>query len=311
MQNASVENSLQLHGLDAEIVSKIFVEMDLKGSGNVAGQFRLGCLDDIQIVHSRTQGGEFTVVVEKKHIHDQMASPFYLCLVKGGAVTVNQFDRTKTVKPGGAYLLDAGNEYILQMDKEVNAIWLRLCRDIFLFQSDQIKLTQAMYSDGAKGLGKITFDLIHNAIKELPYTDESAKRVVRSSITDLLFEAYKIDAMAKVPHLSIHDTGNMRRAKEIIDANLQNEHLNPAFVADKLGISSRHVSALFAKSGWTTMAWISHRRLVKCKEELRRRRWSPNSISQIAFDNGFKNISSFNRSFKEKFGVTPKSIMMN
>ena len=49
-------------------------------------------------------------------------------------------------------------------------------------------------------------------------------------------------------------------------------------------------------------------RLKKAGEELRN---TDRSVSEIAFNCGFRNLSNFNRHFKEYFGIVPKDFRNN
>ena len=54
--------------------------------------------------------------------------------------------------------------------------------------------------------------------------------------------------------------------------------------------------------------YIMQFRLKKAGEELEN---ADKSVSEIAFDCGFRNLSNFNRHFKEYFGVVPKDFRNN
>ena len=57
------------------------------------------------------------------------------------------------------------------------------------------------------------------------------------------------------------------------------------------------------------MEWVVRRRLESCRAVLQSHSWAPGIITEIALQFGFGNISSFNRSFKEAFGIAPRKVM--
>ncbi|WP_409233776.1 helix-turn-helix domain-containing protein [Novosphingobium sp. MMS21-SN21R] len=60
--------------------------------------------------------------------------------------------------------------------------------------------------------------------------------------------------------------------------------------------------------GVLTVRWIRMRRLERCRADLENPEMRNLSISEIAFNHGFSNISSFNRAFKARFKVAPTAL---
>ena len=73
-----------------------------------------------------------------------------------------------------------------------------------------------------------------------------------------------------------------------------------------LGISSRHLTRVFARHGISPMKWLWDYRLDKAKRLLKE---NPTlSITEIALSTGFNDSSHFSRAFSKKFGVAPSRI---
>ncbi|MDZ5649837.1 helix-turn-helix domain-containing protein [Nitrospirillum sp. BR 11828] len=99
-----------------------------------------------------------------------------------------------------------------------------------------------------------------------------------------------------------------RQVRGYVDANLRDPGLNSTQVAAALGISPRYVQMAFASLGTTATAYILARRLDLAATTLRSRRDAPGtSISDIAYDVGFNDLSHFSRSFRAHFGISPRS----
>lgn len=92
---------------------------------------------------------------------------------------------------------------------------------------------------------------------------------------------------------------------DYIDRHIANSQLCPGEVAKKFGISDRYLHKLFAKTGTSFTSYVASRRLDEVAAELA----SPNGrfepIALLAYRWGFADISTFNRSFKRKFGCSP------
>lgn len=76
-------------------------------------------------------------------------------------------------------------------------------------------------------------------------------------------------------------------------------------MAEAVGISKRHLHALFANAGTTFGATLLDIRLRRAKEILSDPRFRLYQIGEIAWQCGLADASHFARLFKRRFGVTP------
>lgn len=87
--------------------------------------------------------------------------------------------------------------------------------------------------------------------------------------------------------------------------NLHNPALSPDFVAAQFGISTRTLHLRFEKFEQTFGRWLLDARLDASCHALRKLRQHDRSISQIAYNCGFNDLSHFNKSFRTRFGASP------
>ncbi len=105
------------------------------------------------------------------------------------------------------------------------------------------------------------------------------------------------------------DLMSSRRAREMmryIEANLDNSDLSPSTVAAHLGISVRYVHKQFAVFGMTFSDYVRSKRLEHISADLQSDVGRGQQISSLAYRWGFNDLSTFNRSFKKKFGCLPR-----
>ena len=88
--------------------------------------------------------------------------------------------------------------------------------------------------------------------------------------------------------------------------NLHQPDLAPPWAAAQLRISVRTLHLRFQRMGSTFGAWILSERLEACRRALANALHERQSISEIAFDWGFREISHFSKVFKARYGVTPR-----
>jgi len=96
---------------------------------------------------------------------------------------------------------------------------------------------------------------------------------------------------------------------EAIKADLiQNAALNLDRLAARQGISPRYVQMLFEESGTTFSDFALERRLDAARGMLTSPRYATWSISAIALEAGFGDLSHFNRRFKRRYLMTPSDM---
>lgn len=96
------------------------------------------------------------------------------------------------------------------------------------------------------------------------------------------------------------------RVRLRIERDLRDPALSPSVVAARLRMSPRYLRAIFAASNETVSAYILRRRLEECARELADPERRRTSITEIAFGWGFNSAPHFTRSFRERFGMSPR-----
>lgn len=138
---------------------------------------------------------------------------------------------------------------------------------------------------------------------------EETHRPVASHFHDLI--ATMIGGSAGID-LAV-ERGDLRAArlcaiKADILRNLDNHRLSVAQVAARHDITPRYVSKLFESEGTTFSRFLRERRLDRAYQMLRDPRFTHCTISWVAINAGFGDISHFNHSFRRRFGMTPSDI---
>jgi AraC-like DNA-binding protein len=100
----------------------------------------------------------------------------------------------------------------------------------------------------------------------------------------------------------------LRAIKADIDDRLAQDDLTVAAVASRQRISESYVRKLFESEGSSFSEWVLGERLVRAHRMLTDPRFAGRSITSVAFDAGFGDVSYFNRSFRRRFGATPSEI---
>jgi AraC-like DNA-binding protein len=98
------------------------------------------------------------------------------------------------------------------------------------------------------------------------------------------------------------------RIRSFVLENLANPELDISRIADAVGLSHRYVHRLFSDEPMQLMQWIWSERLERCFKALTSQQCADRPVSAIAYDWGFNDASHFSRSFRKRYGVSPRDI---
>lgn len=93
-----------------------------------------------------------------------------------------------------------------------------------------------------------------------------------------------------------------------IEAHLIQSGLSPASVARRQNISESYIRKLFESEGTSFSEFVLIRRLARAFRCLNDFSLADRTISSVAFECGFGDLSYFNRTFKRRYGATPSDI---
>lgn len=96
--------------------------------------------------------------------------------------------------------------------------------------------------------------------------------------------------------------------KADIMANATHRDLTIDALAGRHGISPRYIRSLFEGIGTTFTDFVLEQRLANAHRLLTDPRADRRTISAIAFDSGFGDLSYFNQAFRRRYGGTPSEI---
>jgi AraC-like DNA-binding protein len=96
--------------------------------------------------------------------------------------------------------------------------------------------------------------------------------------------------------------------KADIVARLGEEELSVAQIAARFGVTTRYVHMLFEPEGVTFSEYLTEQRLIRAYRILTDARFAARTISTVAYDVGFSNLSHFNRVFRRRYNATPSEV---
>jgi AraC family transcriptional activator of tynA and feaB len=130
-------------------------------------------------------------------------------------------------------------------------------------------------------------------------------RVARH-LLEIIATAYAIAFDSLPTQVSSVVSGRHAKVKLYIEQHLRDPDLTPSLIAQRLNLSPRYLRMIFATSHETVTAYILRRRLEECARQMADPRWRGHSIAEIAFAWGFNSAPHFTRSFRDRYGVSPR-----
>lgn len=100
----------------------------------------------------------------------------------------------------------------------------------------------------------------------------------------------------------------LRAIRKDILENLNHGNMSMDTMAARHGISPRYLRKLFEERGTSFTSFVLTQRLGQAQRMLTDRRYAHLNIAQIAHENGFGDVSYFNRVFRRHFGATPTDV---
>jgi AraC-like DNA-binding protein len=96
--------------------------------------------------------------------------------------------------------------------------------------------------------------------------------------------------------------------KDDIFESIGRQSLNISSLAARHHVTPRSIQMLFESDGTTFSEFVLENRLLRAHHLLRDPRFGGRTISSIAYETGFGDLSYFNRTFRRRFGATPSDV---
>lgn len=243
----------------------------------------------------------------KRQIEKCHADHCYLVVQKNGRciVSSDQHDPIELAE-GDAVLVDAQRPFILDFEAPSDQLCLTLPNDALHHYAPRIGKSFAGHRiDGSKSVSRV----LAAAIGDLRTTATNAPADV-DICTDLFYQVLmgcfrRQQLNPATEQMSKHAHAFNALLLFVADNHHQPE-LTAGNVAHELGMSVRTLQRLCYNHGTTFRKLVLNSRLMAAAYALRQFDCAADAtITEIAFNCGFSDLSHFSRSFKTKFGTSP------
>jgi AraC-like DNA-binding protein len=289
-----------------DIISSTFVALDceIPARQDFSGALETNLLQDVQF--SRVTA-EPQHVVRSRHRIRQSPDDFFLISFQcAGTGCVAQHDRVALLGTGDFALYDTTQPYELNFDHSFEQLVLRLPRQYLSRRIASPERLTAVSFRGAQGSTAIVSSFVIQLYRQLDHLDAGCVPAIHQALVDLLVAGLSGALTENLP--TANRLVMRQRILNFVEAHLPDSSLDCQTIAAAHGISVRYLNKLFEDDELPLSEWIWSRRLEKARTAIERSRMTGQSISQIAYDWGFKDPAHFSRAFKIRYGVTPSAL---
>lgn len=223
-----------------------------------------------------------------------------------GQAQVNMGEEHYHLKRSDIIVINSGIEYTIKCDSESVVCMISYSRQLLgsLFP----KWRQTIFKCNSVRDGG-NYDRIRCILKEIvrwhiaeENKNECEKRSLLYKLLGCLTNDFIVREMAGDSVFIEGGDGRLQKMYQYIEQNFQGS-ISLSDLAEQLYTSTSTLSRLFRKkTGLYFAEYVNKVRMDYAVQELI---YSDDSITRIAVDSGFSNLSVFNRAFKEMYGVSP------
>ncbi|UFW46963.1 MULTISPECIES: AraC family transcriptional regulator [Bradyrhizobium] len=234
---------------------------------------------------------------------------FGISVLISGASTTRQLGREIVGRPGTAVVISGTDPSVSTMHRMGQFLTIVLPRPelaVLLRDLDSAYARQIPAENGALRLLVQYVNTLHAAG---PLDAPPLAHAVASHIIDLA--ALALGAEDDVAHEAEGRglaAARLQAIKTDIRKNLGDHELSATTLALRHGVSPRYVHKLFERDGTGFSEFVLARRLDCAQQMLKDPSFATRTISAIAFECGFGDISYFNRTFRRAYNATPSDI---
>jgi AraC-like DNA-binding protein len=225
---------------------------------------------------------------------------WYLLFNQGGACTLHQRGRSACVEDGELSLLRSDEAFEIRLGQPNRMSVVSL---------PALGAPGTLDDRVARRHGRHDAIVVGALLQRLQHLGPDAENqmdpaTLRRALFDLLLLTPPRDERGQSAIPATRRRLLLERLDALVARHLDDPDLDAAMLGRALGVSARHVQALFASQGTTLGTHLLEQRLQCAARRLRETGGPGETISAIALESGFGDLSHFCRAFRRRFGCS-------
>ena len=247
------------------------------------------------------------VIRTPKQIAKSVNDYFLISMQIEGSCHIHQDGRDAILQPGDFALYDSTRPYSLLFPNAISQIVMKMPRATLKQRISLPETLTATRISGDKGIGKIVGRLIVSLERQAMGLSPVTHQPIAENTLGLLATALNDQVGVKSFNQSEVKRAQLQRIKLYILDHLCESDLSVETISGAHRISPRYLHILFESEQSTVTRWIWEQRLIHAKKELCDPRQLGKTITQICYRWGFNDTAHFSRSYKRRFGYSPRA----
>ncbi|MBV8701116.1 AraC family transcriptional regulator [Bradyrhizobium sp.] len=232
-----------------------------------------------------------------------------LSMLLSGASTTQQLGREIVGRPGSGVLISGTDPSANTMRSLGSFVTLVLPRPALAELVPNLGDAYARQIPAENGALRLLLRYIETLHRDDALEMPGLAQASANHIIDIA--ALAIGAKPDVAH-EAHERGvaaaRLQAIKADITDQLGNPDLSAGMMAIRHGVTPRYVHKLFEREGTTFSAFVLAHRLARALQMLKDAHFAVLTVSAIALECGFNDLSYFNRTFRRAYGATPSDV---
>lgn len=229
---------------------------------------------------------------------------YFAVLLTRGQYKLEQGGREVFLKPGEISLYDATEPHRITIPGQFSKILISIPRKTLDARVTNLGALTATRLPKT-GIASIAASFIQSTVNQLPYTDAEEFQSLALPVIDMLTMSYKA-MQGSVTPLSHHRYYALLRVKRFVTRNITDTTLDTQTISKAVGLSARYINQLFNEENTSLMRFVSEQRLILSRQLLSSRLYEQSTITELAMQAGFSNVSHFSRVFHQTYGLSPR-----
>ncbi|MFJ8078419.1 helix-turn-helix domain-containing protein [Streptomyces sp. NPDC096176] len=236
---------------------------------------------------------------------------YQLSLTVRGHALVTQEGRTASAAPGEIVLCESSRPFRTSSGADrsaVEEIVVQVPKQLLPIDPGNMSRITAVRMPAVAGAGALLARHLTELVTQGRHCRVSDAPPLGDAVVDLLTAlcTHSLGAGADVPGGPDADRELLRaRIHAFIERHLADPCLSPHGIAAAHQISTRTLYRLFQADGLGVAAWVSRRRLERCRRDLLDCRLSARPVHAIAARWCFTDAPHFSRAFRAQYGTSP------
>ena len=295
------ERSRQWH----DTIARTYFPLDLKfrEPDSFGGDLTIWDLGDVSLSRLASRALQYRRLPH--HFRSERDEQFLITVPAQSEIFFAQCGKEVRCNPGG---------FILERSHEPYEFSHAEAADLWVLKVDSRRLNHLVRApdrfcslefDARDGAGGLFADMLHLIPGRFDAMTDETRATVGRQLIDLLVLALKADARTLTSAQSSVREAHLTRIESFVRRNLHDPMLDPEIIARSCGISTRYLHELFRDTNQTLGSWIRDQRLEACRTALA----DPghhSTVAEIAYRWGFSDQAQFSRSFRSRYGCSPK-----